>query len=159
MTKLNLTPMTVTAAATALVAALAQATPAEAGIKNICMDTQLGHVCLDAGTGNIGFVPVEQDHVKKVQYAHQLQSGSYFGTWKDGTNMVERIVVKNGYLTMQRIAGGHGNGQSGPIVKFFQTGASEYTNQNGSKIFVASPTTMTWRNKNDQNHVFYHLMH
>lgn len=41
---------------------------------------------------------------------------------------------------------------------FFRTGAHEYTNRNGSTIYVASPTTFTWRNSNDANHVFYQKM-
>lgn len=65
--------------------------------------------------------------------------------------------LKKGKLTMQRVAGGHGNGQAGQIVVFFRTGDREYTNRNGSTIYVASPTSFTWRN-NNANHIFYQKM-
>ena len=131
---------------------------AEAASYKICGGVQSASLCLQADGSGFGIAPQGDSRVHQVQYAAGLQSGMYFGTWKDGTTMVERISVSNGTLTMQRMAGGHGSGAAGPAVTFFQTGPSEYTNQNGSKVFVASPTTFTWRNSNNRNHVFYHIL-
>lgn len=146
--------LAVTVAAVAI-GILAHSAMAEAGTYKVCADAEVGSVCLNAGKFNLKRLKKGQNLLHQAQYATPLRDGAYFGTWKDGTNMVERINVKKGKLTMQRIAGGHGNGKAGPVVVFFRTGTHEYTNRNGSTIYVASPTTFTWRNNNNANHVFY----
>ena len=146
------------ATAIVLMTGLAAAPAAEAGSYQICANGQAASLCLNANDAGFGYLKPKKDVVQHVQYAAPLRTGTYFGTWKDGTNMVERITVANGTLTMQRLAGGHGSGAAGPAVTFFQTGTHEFTNQNGSKIFVASPTTFNWRNKHGGNHVFYQII-
>ena len=160
MFNFNVRKLTATAAVFgfALIAGVTQPLSAQAGSYQICAGSQSTGFCLNSSDRGFGYLTQNDTTVQQVQYAAPLRSGTYFGTWKDGTNMVERIVVGNGTLTMQRLAGGHGSGTAGPAVTFFQTGTNEYTNQNGSKIFIASPTSFNWRNKHNGNHVFYQIL-
>jgi hypothetical protein len=131
-------------------AAGAATTPqeAEAGTPSVCAYVDNAGLYILAG-GN------DNPQFQVAQNTQFLVGGSYFGQWKDGTNMLERITFGEGYVSMQRLAGGHGNSKAGPVVLFTRTGASEYTNANGSKIQIVSPTTFTWRNKHNGNMVFY----
>lgn len=131
---------------------------ADAATFKVCADAHASTICVNAGNIKLKTFKKGQNLLHQAQSAVPLRDGTYFGTWKDGTNMVERINVKKGKLTMQRVAGDHGNGQAGPIVVFYRTGDHEYTNRNGSTIYVASPTSFTWRNYNNANHVFYQKM-
>ena len=154
------TAIAATAFSAAFLGFIAHPSTAEAGNFKLCANGQSGSLCLQAngGQGGIMFKKKTQGDYQLAQSAASLTSGNYFGTWKDGTNMVERIVMRNGTLTMQRIAGGHGSGTAGPTVKFYQIGANEFSNRNGSVVYIVSPTTFTWRNNNNGNHVFYQLM-
>ena len=86
-------------------------------------------------------------------HAQELVSGVYQGTWHDGRNLVERLVVYPSYLTIVRIAGG--DHQGGPPVTYASQGPSVYQSDRGHQIIVTGPESFTWVNSGGGNRVNY----
>lgn len=87
-----------------------------------------------------------------AQYAPALQSGLYFGVWKDGRPMIERVNASANEIVITRMAGGDVEGKTS---RYIGSGASQYNSASGHRIFVTGPNSFTWTNSSGQNGVSY----
>ena len=98
------------------------------------------------------YSPKVDSSVHQYSSGPGLRTGTYLGTWKDGTNLTESVKVFADRIILTRLAGGVGQGKS---TAYFKSAPNTYRSSAGYVIFVTTANSFTWSNDEGKNAVGY----
>jgi len=92
------------------------------------------------------------DYTLQATGGPRLSSGRYLGFWKDGTPLMENVEVGNGFVLLQRIGGGVGEGN---VTEYRQQLPGVFLSSKGHKVVVTGAGGFVWTNNKGRNRVEY----